>query len=563
MALNLSESDLRALAAGNTAGMSTAGLQALGAYNENSQGQEHTSSVSAGEIPPLYDPSEGGGTVQVGFPPLTGSLDTHIPTSQGVQRVLSGTGQGLTNVGRHAGNLVDLESDQELADAKKTDAPLLNTGAGKFGSIIGETVATAPIGYGVGGGLVRTGLAAKGIGAIGRGAIEGATQGTLLADPGQRAKGALFGSALGSLVPASFVGAKKLATGITPTPEAARLLARGADLTPGQLNPDGGFNSVEEALQSVPFLGDSVKEARQNANNSVQKIAADSASLGGNVKQGDAASMLDQAYKSFAPIYDDTRLYTQVQPKIVGNTDVPLTDAFKSVVNSRSIVATPNARKRAAAILQNELGRTGGGASLLLDMRSSIRDAVRNAKNSPETLQRDTANLLEAAEKKITDALNSQLPADASQALAKADAKYADYAVLQDAVAKAKDKIGGFTPNDLSEAVAANMKGQNQGAYARGGGGDLRQIAADAKASLQSRSPATGARLLAIPGAPVIPPLLALIGTKTGRRLAAGLTNPQQAIQRVASKTQQQIPEEYQRLINAYTNRGVVAAGGQ
>src|SRR5882757_2958531 len=159
----LSEQDLRALANGDMKSISQAGLISLGETAQNNQDQSHTTQFGSG-VPQPYDPSLGGGTLQVG------SVNTHIPTSQGVERVLAGTGQGLTNAARHVGNLVGLESNADLQEAKRLDQPLLDTPGGKTGALIGETVATAPVGYGVGGALARTGLAASRpvIGAIGR-----------------------------------------------------------------------------------------------------------------------------------------------------------------------------------------------------------------------------------------------------------------------------------------------------------------------------------------------------------------------------------------------------------
>jgi len=80
--------------------------------------------------PSQFDPSAGGGTLQFG------PFDTGIKTPQGLDRALAGAGQGMTDLARHAGNLVGLESNQDLTQAKALDAPLLNTGAGKVGNFI-------------------------------------------------------------------------------------------------------------------------------------------------------------------------------------------------------------------------------------------------------------------------------------------------------------------------------------------------------------------------------------------------------------------------------------------
>ena len=79
----------------------------------------------------------------------------------GPQKFAAGMGQGATNVARQAGNIIGRNSDEQMAEWKANDAPLLNTSAGKWGQFAGEVAATAPIG-GVVGGLVRRGAAKAG-----------------------------------------------------------------------------------------------------------------------------------------------------------------------------------------------------------------------------------------------------------------------------------------------------------------------------------------------------------------------------------------------------------------
>jgi hypothetical protein len=118
------------------------------------------------DLPPpqRYDPSEGGGTLQFG------PLDTGIKTSQGMERFLSGAGEGITNVWRgikeRAAQLADVINPpqqtmsglvtgqapksradavrQEIAESRRLDAPLNATGAGTAGNIAGSAAVAAP-----------------------------------------------------------------------------------------------------------------------------------------------------------------------------------------------------------------------------------------------------------------------------------------------------------------------------------------------------------------------------------------------------------------------------------
>ncbi|MFY4731290.1 hypothetical protein [Nitrospira sp. BLG_2] len=511
-----------------------------------------------------------------------GGIDTGIGTSAGTERVLAGIGRGMTNVARHAGNLVGLTSDEDLAAANQLDIDLMNTTGGKVGSFIGETAATAlPIGGGTVA-LARTGaLGARLAGnMLARGALEGAAQGALMADPGQRAQGAMFGAGAGAVLPALAGTASKAIRGVAKTPEAEALLREGVDLTPGQMNPLGVANQMEESWQSVPLVGSVIRGAREGAAQDFQRVTIQKAAMPGTkIATGSPDKMLQEAYDSFQPFYDAAKGFP-VTAKIVQTkgSDIPLSIAFANAAKSQSVRASSDARKSVNSWLQNELtalksAKFKGGtddSAALLDLRSNIRAEGRKAISQNDTA---SAELLEKAEDQVTRALESQLPKSALNSLKAADAKYGQYKVVETAVARAKDKAGGFTASDLSEAVAQAHRGANKGSYARGGGGDLRQLAHAGKESMSVVSPPTGARMASIVGPaalalgksgvgiPVALGALGLTATKTGRRLAAGSMGWQQGGQRVADQVLGQLDPTTQALIAQYANRAAVGAG--
>jgi hypothetical protein len=499
------------------------------------------------------------------------------------QRVLAGIGQGMTNVGRHAANLVGLQSDEQLADAKALDAPLLATGAGKTGALIGEVAATAPLMVGGAGVVGRVGMGAKVLSnPIARGVVEGAAQGALMADPGEKGAGAIMGGAFGGALPAAGAGLGKLAHGIKRTPEAERLLAQGVDLTPGQMNPGGIWNQMEESWQSVPLVGPVIKGARDNAQNSFQRAATQAAAApGARIAQGPADEMLDAAYKSFAPLYDQARgfpLYPGTLRTQGG--DVALATfggkpgALRRAALDRGVRADDATRKSVGQWLENQLtqlpgkGRGQVSSDDLLDLRSAIRTEARKAATKGDDA---AADLLKNGERAITESLESQLPADALQALRTADSRYGIYKTLEDAVARSKDMPGGFTPSKLSEAVAGANRGLGKGSYARGGGGPLRDLSEAGTATMNVRSPPTGQRLAAIglplaasgaaPGVavPAGAALLGMVGTQTGRRAAAGQLPAQKLAQALEEAAKRGVAEPYRNVAAQYLRRASVA----
>lgn len=62
----------------------------------------------------------------------------------GTQRFLAGVGKAITDVGRGAGQLVGVVSREDVQRARELDAPLMRTGAGTAGNIIGNVAMFAP-----------------------------------------------------------------------------------------------------------------------------------------------------------------------------------------------------------------------------------------------------------------------------------------------------------------------------------------------------------------------------------------------------------------------------------
>ena len=400
-------------------------------------------------------------------------------------------------------------------------------------------------GVGIGGLLARGAGASAGVGESlaanpglqTAGAATGGVASDLARRAGFKAPLQIAAGVLGGMIPSVAVqAANKVASGLTRTPEAQRLIDAGVDLTPGQLNPKGFANQLEETVQSAPFVGPIVRSARENARSSFQRAAAEAgAAPGTRIQQADdAAQMLDDAYQSFQPLYDQAKGFP-IRPAILNSSgpNIPLDRAISSAVASRAVRATADDRAAVQGFLDDQFTKPLQSSDDLLNIRSAVRAESRAASASGQAAQ---AQLLDDADSAITQALDSQLPPDALRALRTADSKYGDYKTLEKAVYTGSTKPGGFTPFDLFKAVKQSNRGENQGSYARGGGGPLRELAEDATKSMEVRAPSTGQRLAALPVATVgAPAILALAGTQTGRRIAQGVTAPQQALQPLIS----------------------------
>jgi hypothetical protein len=405
---------------------------------------------------------------------------------------------------------------------------------------------------------------------LGRGMAEGAAQGALMADPGEGAEGATRGAMWGAAVPIAGGIVGKALHGMKRTPQAQALLDAGVDLTPGQMNPKGAYNLVETASKKIPVAGNMITAAQDEGMRTFQRAAAKRAAMpGAAVDSDDAASMIRKAYESFEPYYAQGRGHSLAP-------DLDLKEHAAKALGSKSAVVTDEARKRATAIVNNLLTKRAKSTDDLMDIRSAIRQAERKARQVGDTLQTDTADLLEKVDDSLTKVLNRSLPPAAAKAVKKADRQYPLLKTLEDAAWRAKDIDGGFRPQHLANAVQGSMKGAGKQAYAQGGGGPLRELSEAGMSVFNAPIPPTGATLIplgalgaagiALPKAvtaPIGAGLFSLAATKTGRKAAQGNLGIQKAARSLTSKADQRIPGYVKEAIDQMAKRLTVAGGSR
>jgi hypothetical protein len=494
------------------------------------------------------------------------------------QRTLAGIGRGMSNIGRNLKNIVGMESDESLAEKNAMDADLLNTRAGSVGNFIGEAAAITPLTLGIGAGLGAVGrgtsAASRFLGnPLTRGGAEGAAQGFVSAGPGNRGEGAVIGGAFGTALPAVGGAISTAAKGLKRTPDAQALLDRGVSLTPGQMNPTGMVNQIEESLQSVPLVGSVVRSARDNAEQQFNRAAVgEVAAAPISTAAKTVGEQLDEAYKSFAPLYAQGKGFP-VGARIVNTNgpDVPIADALGKLGNKPRAGLVPADRTNEVRALKDQLNEViqaakkkgGMDSNDLLKFRSTIREAKRGF-SGPGAKESAMRKLYDEADDVVTQALDSQLPPSAMAAVRTADKKYGSYKVLEDAVSRARDRPNGFTGTMLSQAVRDSTP---ESLYARGGGGPLRDLAKAASNSFEVRAPATGVRLGTIGaaalfptfGVPIAGGLLGLAGTQTGRKVAAGQTVLQRQLQAQIDKLGGKLAPVERDLLARYA-RGLLVA---
>ena len=495
------------------------------------------------------------------------------------EKVVLGFGRGVENIGLNVAEMLGLASPKRVREAQAEAAPITQRFPGNVGSFVGETAALMPLGMGVAGAATRLGMPARGVLA---GVTEGAAQGAAAAGPNDRLSGLAMGAATGGALPSAKRMAQLLAGGRDMTTSARKLTSQGVDLTPGQMQPESTYGQIEEAMMAVPGIGPRIKAARDRGWTQTQNLIAQEAAPPGFTTQPrqNPQAMFRDLIDAYDKAYEVGRGFP-IRPVIMktqGN-DVPLSQVLKVPSQTPGDDAS---RKYANSFLANELSVIRGrqlSSEDLFDLRSRIRAEVRDLRKN-QNAPFKAADMLENAEGRITEALESQLPPDVMRQIRAIDSKYGNFKIVEGALFRAGDREGGFTPAQFSQEVRQGS--QSRMGYAAGGG-RMRDIASAGREVFENRQPQTGR--LALTAAPVLgaggaaatfgglPGALA-VGAFTGvaalpylknaagdvaRDVLIGRTAPQVALRNVQRKIRRNFtPQERETVARLLATQGIV-----
>jgi len=416
------------------------------------------------------------------YDPATGTIGGEVSP---LVRALMGVGAGVERAAASAGELTGLVSPERYQNIRERNEPFTQGPLGATGEFVGETAATSLMGGPVGR-MFRMG------GPIMRGAIEGGATTYATAEPETRRTEGAYGTLAAAAVPTAGRVARTAISGIDMSPAARRLIKEGVELTPGQIAPNGTWAMVEESMMRIPYIGPKVAAARERGWQQTQALIGKEAAPPGYTPpaRADVRDTYNDLKDAYNTAYDQFKGYP-LQPVLmrVQGGNVPLSQAMAV---PRQAAADPKSRRYVQSFIDNELGRVKGRqltSGDLLDIRSNIRAKLRDLSGNQNFP--DAESLLKNAETKATEILESQLPPDAMKALRAVDAKYGNFKVLEDAVVRSKDRPDAFTPAQFSMAVKESTGSKGQ--YA-GGGGRMRNIAAESVDVFSPRTPVTGAQ---------------------------------------------------------------------
>lgn len=229
----------------------------------------------------------------------------------GTDRFLAGVGKAMTDVGRGVGQMVGLVDREDVAESRKRDAALMNTGAGMAGNIVGNVASLAPAMFipgantiagsaaiGAGAGLLQpsesTGETVRNV-ALG-GAIAPAA---IVAGRGIQAAGAGLGAIRDTFTRAGQdrIARDVLRASVTNADDAVRNLQGARPLVPGsqptaaQAARDPGLAQLERTMLNNPEMAAPLQQrfmAQQAARNQAIRNVAGTDDYFNAIKEGRA-----------------------------------------------------------------------------------------------------------------------------------------------------------------------------------------------------------------------------------------------------------------------------------
>lgn len=393
---------------------------------------------------------------------VTGSFGQNLVAGFG--KAFVDTGRGLKQLGAQIGNKAGLVSDatvqgiqSDIDEAKQLDAPLMATGGGVTGNIVGQGVQYAVPATGVlkvAPGAVKAAQAVRGgqylLPAAG-GATFAATQPVATGD--SRLENATLGAVggAGGQLGANTVSAAVRGASNAIRPEVKNLAARakdlGIDLRADQVVNSKPMNALSAALDYVPFSGNAAAKQAQGK----QFQTALSRTVGENTDN------MAQALKSA-----DVRLGAEFD-RTLQNNHVQYTPQFHTrltqLLNAADSELTDQQFGVIAKQVANLQSKVGAGSAIDGQAAYNIKKSLDRLAKSPDTSISHHAKEVRNA---LFDALDSSLGPKKAAEFAKVRQQWANKSELEKMIPHGAE--ADITPARL--AAARNLRSDDLGELA-------------------------------------------------------------------------------------------------
>lgn len=402
------------------------------------------------------------------------SVESAVPAP--VRNAVNSVGDFL---GMKPAGQVQAEGVKAIEETRKRDAPLMSTVGGNVG-YFGGALATAPV-------LPAT-TTLRG------GAALGTTMGALqpAVNWEERGGNALLGMLTGG---ASQAATNSLARVVSPNtaPEVRALLDQGITPTPGQIL-GGSVKRTEEALTSVPIVGDAIKSGQRRAVTDLNRTAINRALE--PIGEALPAGMAGREAIEFVNDRLSNR-YNTLLPQLNAQADQRFTQQIGTVQNMVNTGALdPNVARAFNRILQNDvMGKFQGQnraitGQTLKQIESDLGQQISRMSASTDADQRLIGDALQQVQAELRGLVQRSNPARADE-LRALNTGWANFKRVQKAAAGVGAEDGVFSAAQLQSAVKASDRSKDKGAFARGGA-LMQDLSDPAKAVLGNTVPDSG-----------------------------------------------------------------------
>ena len=371
------------------------------------------------------------------------------------QQFLAGAGKAMTDIGRGIGQVAGLVSQEDIAAARERDRALMETGAGTAGNIVGGVATMLPT------------MLVPGANTIAGASLIGAGVGALAptVEEESRIGNAVLGGAAGAAGQAAASGLSRVLAPRT-APAVKELMEEGVTPTPGQIM-GGAAQRAESALESVPFLGQGIRQAKTRGIEQFNRAAINRALEPIGAKVDDIGHKgIEQALGAIDNAYN-----TAIQQLKRVDIDAGF-NAELNKVRQMAASLTPDRQNQLESIIKTRIldkitpaGTLSGDS--FKQVTSELKTLARGYRKSMDMDQQQVGNALNAIVASMNDLAARNSP-DAAKALKAADTAYAMFMRVERAAGMQGSPDGIFTPAQLGNAVRTLDTSVRRRAVARG-----------------------------------------------------------------------------------------------
>jgi hypothetical protein len=289
--------------------------------------------------------------------------------------------------------------------------------------------------------------------------------------------------------------------GVATSPQIQSLMKEGITPTAGQIL-GGGYKRAEEALTSVPVLGDFIKGAQNRAMQDVNRVAFNRAltPIGEKLPEGVIGR---EAVQFVSEKLDDA--YGKLLPKMTVVQDAPFQQnisTLKNMVESGAI--DPDAVKFFNTWVDNNVinkfqGQGAITGQTLKQVQSDLRETISRLSASTDADQRLIGDALKETQDQVRQLVTRSNPQYATE-LKAIDTGYANFKRVEKAASALGAEEGVFSPAQLQNAVKAMDKSKDKREFAKGEA-YMQDLSESAKTALGNKVPDSGTPYRALVGA--------------------------------------------------------------